>query len=944
MTQKPISSLLLVSLALALSACRIEIENSEGGQVVSESGRYDCTAGPEQSCLWDIDDAFFSEVFTAIPASGYRFTGWSPHDSNVCAGREGNCALTMSSLPLTLRRSLLASDNIAKLKPVFDRTDEIFTFSVEGTIGVLEGTVLDSDTNNPDNGDSNNDEVTLAQLIGSPSTVGGYLGDIGEGEPGNASDSGDTDDYFRIDANGGELVSLFTADYRDAELDLYLYDSNGEIAEYSAEPGETEQLIIPDAGIWYINPSLYSGASNYVLTVGTDNRIRNKSELITGDVLVSYVGEHVIRPGAFEASHHDIMKKFDLRDRGGGPGRTRRLSRTPSSNLFIGNLPLHLLSKRNAIQSDIERRRWDTFALTKQLRNERSILLAEPNYRVKSSAKTNDTYINYLWHYDAINIPAAWDTTSGSPDVIVAVIDTGVIKDHPDLAGQLVDGYDFISDQDLAGDGDGIDPDPTDEGEGSNAFRSGNFHGLHVAGTIGAAGNNRIGIAGVAHSSRVMPMRALNANGEGNTYDIMQAVRYAAGLQNDSGNYPAQTASIINLSLGGGSYSASEQNLYRQLNDRGIAIVAASGNDGAGSVDFPGAYEGVFAIGATDATNRVASYSNRGNNLDLMAPGGNLEGDANGDGQPDGVLSTYYSDGQPEYFFLEGTSMATPHVAGVMALMKSVNPALSSIDIEALMVQGRLTDDLGAAGKDNSYGWGLINAQKSVATSLSLVGQNVERPSQLGASTSSINFGSSLNVADIVLSNLGDGELTVVKAEVSEDWLSIAPLNTDAAGLGVWRLTADRSSLDVGQYSASVVFDSSAGALSISVRIRVLDGDTDADIGVVYILFVESESQKVVAQAVTWSTRQYEFSLPELPQGSYEVWAGTDTDNDFYICDAGEACGAWQSLDSPTLLKVYEDLGFVEFTSDYQISLPELGAKATAAPYSQSKREFRRIN
>lgn len=923
--QKLLFTITFWTLTFVLSGCRLEVVQTGGGQVVSGSGRYDCEADIGNSCVWDINDNYFSDSFTAVPEPGYRFAGWSETNSTVCGGKTVDCSLSMSSVPLTLRRSLLASENVARLTPVFEISDEILTFNIAGTIGVLEGTVIDSDTNNPDNGNASNDSIVLAQPLGNPGTAGGYLSDAGEGEPGNASDTGDVDDYYRVEAQGGELITLFTADYAAADLDLYLYDSSGEIVEFSAGSGETEQLVIPEAGTWYINPFLYSGASNYIVTIGTNTGVRTGQQIVPGDVLVTYQGERVLRQDVVESNHLAIMKKFSLSDAGGGRNRTRKLQADVQSILSLSALPLRLLNKRNALKTDEDNIRWNTLMLIKELRGEPGIMFAEPNYLLHAAATTNDPYFNYLWHYDAINVPTAWNTVTGDSNVVVAVVDTGIIADHPDLAGQLVDGYDFISDVALAGDGDGIDPDPTDEGEGSSAFRSGNFHGLHVAGTIGATGNNNTGIVGIAYGSKVMPLRALNADGEGTTYDIMQAVRYAAGLENDSGILPTRPATVINLSLGGGSYSASEQNLYRQVSERGVIVVAASGNDGIESVDYPGAYQAVFAVGATDATNSVTRYSNRGGDLDIMAPGGNLEGDANGDGQPDGVLSTYYSDGVPEYFFLEGTSMATPHVAGVMALIKSINDDLSTSDMEALLVQGRLTDDLGSANKDNTYGWGLINAQKSIVTALDQIGQTVERPAQLGVSTSSVNFGSTLNTSDIVLTNLGDGELTVSSAETSAEWLEITPLNVDAAGLGVWRLRANRSTLAEGQYNETVSFTSSAGTATVSISLRVTE-NINGDIGVVYILFIEIESQETVAQAATWSGAKYAYSLPDLPQGSYEIWAGTDTDNDYYICDAGEACGAWQSIDSPGILYIGSDQSNIEFTSDYQLSLPELSS------------------
>jgi len=198
-----------------------------------------------------------------------------------------------------------------------------------------------------------------------------------------------------------------------------------------------------------------------------------------------------------------------------------------------------------------------------------------------------------------------------------------------------------------------------------------------------------------------MPLRVLGADGAGNSYDVLQAIRYAAGLSNDSGTVPNETADVINLSLGGGGYSQIEQNLFAALADRGILVAAASGNAGTEGVEYPAAYDYVFAVGATDGQGNATSYSNRGSALDLVAPGGEMEADSNGDGQPDGILSTYYSEGLPEYAFLQGTSMATPHAAGVFALMKSVYPDLNEQNLARLLQAGALTSDLGEQGRDD---------------------------------------------------------------------------------------------------------------------------------------------------------------------------------------------------------------------------------------------------
>ncbi len=940
--QKLIGALPLLPL-LALVGCRLEIVVPEGGQVTSSSGNYDCPVST--SCETDIEDENFSETFIATPNSGYRFTGWADGVSNACRGATDPCVIDLAGLPPTLRRSALASDAVARLEPIFERIGNA-SYSVAGKIGVLNEAVIDVDTNNTENNFSDNDTLARAQTISNPATVAGYLNAPLTGADGATFLRGDLDDVYAVEASAGQVVTLFPADYVDADLDLYLYNGDGELVDFSAGAGDIEQVLIPVDGTWFLNPYLYRGASNYLLTIGSSDSLISSHDMVAGEVLVTHGGETVLRQEAATERRRALRHRFGLIERGGGLARARRLLHTDSTAAMLelesGSRHAQILEKLSS--KPRLRDAWTTRMLAKAILADPSVAEVTPNFIVSTSATTNDSFINFLWHYDLINVPAAWDITTGAPGVTVAVVDTGIIADHPDIQGQLGQGYDFISDASNAGDGDGIDPDPTDEGEGSNAFRSGNFHGLHVSGTVAARGNNNRGIAGVAYDSTLMPLRALGADDSGTTYDIIQAVRYAAGLSNDSGLVPSRPADIINLSLGGGSFSTIEQNLYNALRQRGVLVVAASGNDGSARVDYPAAYDHVFAVGATDAQGRVTDYSNRGTALDIAAPGGRAEADLNGDGQPDGVLSTYYTSGIPEYAFLEGTSMATPHVAGVFALMRAVNSDLDTDSIDALLRAGALTDDLGVEGRDNSYGYGLINARKAVLAALGQSGTDNEQPPQLGLSSNNLNFGSNFTAIDVIVSNLGGGELSVSSASTNSPWLSVSAANADDSGLGTWTVSVDRSGLADGSYQGQVTFMSDAGNGVLEVSQRV-DGGTEGDIGTVYILFIDADTQEVVSQAITSADSDYEFQVGRVPEGRYEVWAGTDTDNDFFICDEGETCGAFQTLDSPVILDLSGDTDDLTFSSDYQISLPSFsGSNLTLQPVNNSDLSWPRLN
>lgn len=310
---------------------------------------------------------------------------------------------------------------------------------------------------------------------------------------------------------------------------------------------------------------------------------------------------------------------------------------------------------------------------------------AEPNYMYHACMVPNDPLYSAQWHLHGqedgggINVELGWDIATGV-GTTVAVVDTGVARGTDLQQTSFTPGYDFVND----------DPDPTDY----------NGHGTHVAGTIAQSTNNDEGVAGVAFGATLMPVKVLNAEGKGEPADVADGIKYAV----DNG------ADIINLSLGSGQSSSTIGSAIQYANSNGVLCVAASGNDGEGEVGYPAAYDSVVAVGATQYDKNRASYSNYGPNLDLVAPGGNTQSDQNNDGNPDGVLQQTNITGVWGYEFLQGTSMATPHVSGFAALIHS-NGTTNPDAIREIMRAN--ATDLGAPGKDDQYGYGLINVGKT---------------------------------------------------------------------------------------------------------------------------------------------------------------------------------------------------------------------------------------
>ena len=560
----------------------------------------------------------------------------------------------------------------------------------------------------------------------------------------------------------------------------------------------------------------------------------------------------------------------------------------------VGAFPLGTEQSSQAQISYLKER---TLAMVEELNANPDVLYAEPNYIYYPMSIPNDPRYSQQWHYPNINLPAAWDISIGSPNVVVAVIDSGAKFLHPDLGPRLNGGqYDFIRDPQRSRDGDGIDPIADDPGNDPSPGGS-SFHGTHVAGTIGAVTNNGVGVAGVNWVSPLMTLRVLGLGGGAN-YDIAQAILYAAGLPNDSGQVPSKKANVINMSLGGSSRSRSMGDAVAAAQAENVVVVAAAGNDNTTDLHFPAAYDGVISVGATDLSGGKTFYSNFGPRIDIVAPGGNTRVDANGDGFADGVLSTLW-DGdldEPIYKFYQGTSMASPHVAGVVSLMLSVNPDLTPFRVREILQQTAI--DLGELGRDDDFGFGLIDP----VAALQAAGAQIPEIPKLEVSTNTMNFGSSIEQAIITLFNSGGGTLQVndptVEMDQASGWLSV--------GLSPGRLivTVDRTGFTSGSYTGRIRLTSNGGTVTIEVLMEVGD-ESESDIGTVYVLVLDPATLRTIGQATTTIATDFRFQISPLAAGNHIVVAGTDLDGDGFICeDEGDFCGLYPVSNQPSLISV----------------------------------------
>ncbi len=825
-------------------------------------------------------------------------------------------------------------------------------FEVCGTISVSPGSVVDSDVNDPNAPYVANDNLAQSQRIPAPGALGGYLNNPGAGEDGRSKASGDVVDVFRSALLAGTEATLFIAEDDGAihDLDLFLFDAGNPstLVDSSLGTETTEQVEAPYGGEFYIvvlvTPDAARAATNYLLVIGQAPRrspafnLTLEDDFVDGQAIVRF-GDAVPPAGGAAASALAVVRSLEgrassigLDSRGGAPGRNMLFERGRGGAGASAVTALGTPRARAALEACLPmdaalRNKLETLWMIKKLRRRSDVVGADPNYLRRTTATPNDEFYDLQWHFPMINLPQAWEITTGSPDTVVAVIDTGVLRAHPDLQGSLLQGpgseYDFVSSTFASLDGDGIDPDWTDPGDGGGETRS-SFHGTHVAGTIAAATDNRTGVAGVDWNARIMPVRALGRRGIGNAFDIQQAVLYAAGLPNDSGTVPPKRADIINLSLGGSGSSQLEQAIYTQARAAGAIVIAAAGNSGSSAPSYPAAYDGVVSVSAVDILKRRAVYSNFGSTIDVAAPGGEFPSDVNGDGYVDGVLSTWAEDlgvFEFRYGFYQGTSMAAPHVAGVVSLMKAVHPSLSPTDLDVLLAVGAITDDLGAPGRDAEYGNGLINAHKAVV----VAGDPMPTPSpELAVAPNALNFGLGTTATTLTVSNAGGGSLTVTGVtEDSGGWLAVSAANVDASNLGTYIASVDRSGLLDGAYAATITFMSTAGSVDVRLIIQV-GADIAGDAGFQYILLIDAGTLAPVAEiGAGGDGGNYDFAFTDVPGGTYYLAAGSDADNDFTLCEIGEACGGYPVLNDLDPITVDRNVGGLGFTSGFLTPLPE---------------------
>lgn len=778
---------------------------------------------------------------------------------------------------------------------------------IQGTISIASGSRVDSDYADP-GGTSSGGELSL------PATVGGYLSSTSGAYSNGNSYPADASDTYSVNLQDGDsyLLQCFpsVSGVKVDDLDVSLELTGGTtITDTACGSGGT----VGSSPVTQVQVSTTSGGPfRYVLTLTPQGSLSSMNvpwpepELRVNEAVMSgpaAMASTMSSSGLRASSVIESMRSI-------GPGlwhlkRDGGVSSLAFASSTAGTDP-----------------RAETIEWIETMREEFG-LDVEPNYLFRTSAppdSSNDGYFNNVtvrgpdnWNLTHINADTAW-ARAGDPSgsgVGVAVLDTGLVSTnlsgygfwHDDLASNVIGDsrlLDFVSSAYDVDANAGRDIDPATPLTPGNEVNT-SFHGTHVAGIIAAA-DNTVGTIGVAYESTILPYRVLGVDpvtgedGVGSVADLIDAIADAAGRPDD--------VDVINLSLGGLPPLDAVQTVIDQAYSNQILVVAAAGNNGDASAVYPAANRRVVGVGTTNRNRNLASYSNYGVSVDLVAPGGDVgDGIVNAYGDVDG--SNNISSG---YAYLAGTSMAAPHVSGVFALMKGLDPTGFTADkFRAQLIAGNLTNT--DAGNLNNYdfalhGEGLLDADKALAAVGSF-------PTVVSAWPRVQEISSTGSESEVLLEVLKDESASVPEVtgagvshpsqftvtdgdgnsiEVGDPLTGSVKIRVDAA-----QVPSDRP------LSGNVVIpytneSASPRDLVIPIYVQAQDPVSQRDAGRHYVLLLDvtdfdsAKSRQVVAR---YGNGRYQYAFDDVAPGDYILVAGTDLDNNGFICENGEACAEY---------------------------------------------------
>lgn len=786
---------------------------------------------------------------------------------------------------------------------------------LSGVLSVPAGAAVDSDLNDVNQlGRTRNNDLATAQALTRPVLLSGSVNRPGTGPAGSNQAEGDTTDAYVLDLQAGDLVELEFAP-GTADLDLYVVSNDGTLTGTSdGSDGRYECVRITQAARYYLKIEAFQQAAAYTLRAGP------AAAPTTG--CTATATRATFDPGELVAQSRSPAPGMAtaLSARTTTTPRGPHLITVPASTATTARKTA--LAQPTSAATHALDTRLETLRYAKTLRATGAYDYVEPNWRLETAATIgtfppNDLhYGEQRWHHDLIALPAAIGRIQALPiqpaqRPVIAVIDTGVMLDHPDLQPQLASlGRTFLTDR-LPGDRNQANGDDQRRPE-DNAVS----HGTHVAGTAAAATYNGIGVAGVAPMARLMPLNVFGRNGSAKTIDILQAMLYAAGLDNNAGVLPARRADVINLSMGSpGACSVAFQDTINRVRAAGTLVVVAAGSkaDNASGlyteVQQPANCVGAIAVGAVHSDRQLSRYANTGAALTVTAPGGDLGPTGTTSGFSEGIFSTlvnFTGDGQrvagvgPQ----QGSSMAAPQVSGVLALMRYLDPELSPESVDALFASGQLTDDTGDTGRDSAYGWGLINARKAVEAVLApQAGADsvASGTATLGVRPVRLDLGSLRSTAtlDLVVTAGRRATVTdaVVAARSNSPAITLRTGTADAStSLHRQLVTVDRRLLPVdGPHSLTITLTLRSGAeLTVPVTLDRPAGSASSGggWGPVYVTLSDPDTGRVLHTVLAQASQgRYLWQFSGYRRARVTVSAGTDPNNDGVVCGPGEGCG-----------------------------------------------------
>ena len=899
-----------------------QVSVDENVRIVAALNVVDPEGGPVTFGINGGDDSALFRIFSIDSSNGnLAFNAFEGVDYETPEDANGDNVYEV--------QLIAAEDAAGGLETTFDLSITINdikdTYTINGTLYSNRYTVVDGDVQNTLKYTvRDNNSLSNAQVLQNPTDVIGHIGDntvdiviVENGFCFDNDDDGacdtqtlenfDTEDWYKVTAAPNLTVTLqnegliyedlpdnpgsfYCCEYDSMDLDLLLYNEDGSLANYSYTDSSTSTrkiIALPDSGTFYAVVKANSGHAKYVLTFGSNVEgasaaYFNPDDNFAKDRFISYIpfGPEFVANGneTYPVDIYpdsDIATKFIQADQDDRKGLRRfNLSVESEFRRIFGE------SHLDNIQGNPEQveylKHWKVLQHYKELHPRLNL---ELDLKAKLTNFTRDPRWNLQWNLQQIGLETALTAIGqGTKDVAVAVLDGGgplADSTADSTSAFLPGGFDFVD----------FDNDPTDPQSSSGS------HGTHVGSTIAALndGNNINGF-GIG----VVSMRVMGTSGTGFTSDIIQGLLFAGGLPNSTGSvYQGATPiKAMNLSLGstGGGCSSSYQGVFNDLYDRNISVVSSSGNaaqEAPGAYGYPASCENVISVGATAASGLRAYYSTYNDAVDIAAPGGDVGADVNADGYSDGVLAF---DSNEDLAFYQGTSMASPHVAGAIGILYALVPELLASQVDALIIDGHLVDDIGPEGKDDDYGYGLLNINKAVARIIDEEGLDFTYGS---INPGTANLGLEFNSYDITVSKVGDGELSV--ASITNDLpsaVTISEIDVDESGFGTYRLTFDRSSLPDGLYRTNTRVTFSNENIQSSVATFQVGPERDRP----YVEFISTYLYQVDEVGGTISLvfgndgemvdGEVAFTAENLPDGQYYFSYFSFIDN--FIRDVGE--------------------------------------------------------